>query len=247
MFEQSIVVAQPANKTWTLGISILAQSFLISAAILLPLVYTNSLPGLSAWLERSLTLPSPEPPKPQPVETTQTARSNTVHPGSPFVAPMRTPTTINLEPEPAAPSDWVISVPGPSTAVANPIARYLANSMPLPKPHDPPPAHEPVKPKAETSAPIPVSSGVQEAKLLRRIVPIYPQIAIVARVEGTVHLMGIISKEGIIRELQVLDGNPLLVKAALDAVRQWVYRPTLLSGQPVEVIAPITVTFKLNH
>ncbi len=60
------------------------------------------------------------------------------------------------------------------------------------------------------------------------------------------HLEGVVSKDGTIRNLQVLSGHPLLVPAALDAVRQWVYRPTLLNSVPVEVIAPIDVVFTLN-
>jgi len=85
------------------------------------------------------------------------------------------------------------------------------------------------------------------AKLIRQVVPIYPQMAKVARVSGVVHLIGIIAKDGTIRNLQVIDGHPLLTKAALDAVSQWVYKPTLLSGEPVEVICPIDVVFKLSQ
>jgi protein TonB len=92
-----------------------------------------------------------------------------------------------------------------------------------------------------------VSGPVQEAKLLRKIIPVYPQLAIAARVQGTVHLVGVIAKDGTLRDLQVIDGSPLLIKASLDAVKQWVYRPTFLGGEPVEVIAPITVTFTLNR
>ena len=88
---------------------------------------------------------------------------------------------------------------------------------------------------------------MQEAKLLRKIIPIYPPLAIQTRTQGTVHLVGVISKDGTIRDLQVIDGHPLLIRAALDAVKQWVYRPTLLGGEPVEVIAPIIVMFTLNH
>jgi protein TonB len=68
-----------------------------------------------------------------------------------------------------------------------------------------------------------------------------------ARISGTVRLTGIIGKDGVIQQLQVIDGPPLLVQAAVDAVRQWVYRPTLLSSKPVEVIAPIDVIFTLSR
>jgi protein TonB len=66
-------------------------------------------------------------------------------------------------------------------------------------------------------------------------------------VSGVVELLGVLSTDGRIHELKVVRGHPLLVAAALDAVRQWIYEPTLLNGQAVEVAAPITVTFTLNR
>ena len=88
---------------------------------------------------------------------------------------------------------------------------------------------------------------MQLAKRVNQVIPVYPQIAKIAGVSGTVQLLGTISKDGTIRNLQVISGNPLLVPAAVDAVRQWIYRPTLLSGEPVEVIAPIEVRFILSR
>ena len=83
------------------------------------------------------------------------------------------------------------------------------------------------------------------AKLVRKIIPEYPSIAKTARISGVVHLIGTIAKDGTIRNLQLVSGHPMLARAAIEAVQQWVYRPTLLNGQPVEVIAPIEVTFTL--
>jgi len=79
------------------------------------------------------------------------------------------------------------------------------------------------------------------------VTPVYPRIAIVARISGTVRLIGIVGKEGAVEQLQVVSGPPLLVQAAVDAVRQWVYRPTILGGKPVEVAAPIDVIFTLSQ
>ena len=75
----------------------------------------------------------------------------------------------------------------------------------------------------------------------------YPRPASQFRISGTVHLLGIIANDGTIQKLQVLSGHPLLRQAALDAVSQWVYRPTVLNGQPVEVKAPIDVIFILSQ
>jgi protein TonB len=67
------------------------------------------------------------------------------------------------------------------------------------------------------------------------------------RIQGTVELSSVIGVDGRLKELRVLSGHPLLAGAAIDAVKQWIYEPTYLNGDPVEVIAPITVTFKLNE
>ncbi len=78
------------------------------------------------------------------------------------------------------------------------------------------------------------------------VAPVYPALARQARISGQVRLEAIIAKNGRIENLQVLSGHPLLVQAALDAVRQWVYRPTLLNGDPVEVVTLIDVNFGLR-
>ena len=106
----------------------------------------------------------------------------------------------------------------------------------------------PVKPEVVKAPDTPVLVGgdVQSAKLIKQVVPMYPQPARQLRISGTVRLLGIIAKDGAIQRLQVVSGHPLLRQAALDAVSQWVYRPTFLNGQPVEVEAPIDVIFTLS-
>lgn len=109
-----------------------------------------------------------------------------------------------------------------------------------------PPSTPPTKPKPPAE-PMRVSGGVQMAKLIRQVMPVYPALARNARISGVVHLLGIIAKDGTIRNLQVINGHPLLTRAAVEAVSQWVYKPTLLSGEPVEVICPIDVNFTLGQ
>jgi len=103
------------------------------------------------------------------------------------------------------------------------------------------------QPAQQEKRPMKVSEGVLEAQLVSRIEPQYPTIAVETKTEGTVRLRAIISREGRITSLEVLSGHPFLVKAALDAVRQWRYRPTLLNGEPVEVETSITVIFRLRE
>src|SRR5665213_2320667 len=111
----------------------------------------------------------------------------------------------------------------------------------------PPPPPRPLEIELAPSKPITVTSDIQSAKLLRKVIPVYPKFAIIARVSGTVHLIGTIGKDGMIEQVQVVSGPSLLVEAAVDAVRQWVYRPTILNSKPMDVIAPIDVIFSLSQ
>lgn len=108
----------------------------------------------------------------------------------------------------------------------------------------------PISPPAAGPAiphkPMVVSSRVEAAKLIFGPRPEYPVLARMARTEGTVRLKAIIGRDGTIQELRVLGGHPLLVKAAVEAVENWRYSPTLLDGKPVEVETEIEVRFRLS-
>ncbi len=91
-----------------------------------------------------------------------------------------------------------------------------------------------------------VDQQVQEAKLIRKIDPVYPPLAKAARVQGTVRFTAVIDKDGNVESLTLVSGHPLLVNAAKTAVLQWKYEPTIINGAPVEVITEITVTFHLD-
>jgi protein TonB len=86
---------------------------------------------------------------------------------------------------------------------------------------------------------------MDEGNLIRKVQPTYPALARSARIQGTVMLQAAISKQGTIENLIVLTGHPMLVPAAIDAVRQWHYRPYILNNEPVEVETQITVNFSL--
>jgi protein TonB len=137
----------------------------------------------------------------------------------------------------------LIGVPGGTGApsgVPSLMSQLFTEPIPKPKPRV---ADQPIA----SAKPMTVGGDVQAAKLLKKAVPVYPPLARQARVSGTVQIIGVIAKDGTIQQLQVVGGHPLLVKAAVDAVRQWIYRPTLLNGQAVEVIAPIDVIFTLSQ
>ena len=100
---------------------------------------------------------------------------------------------------------------------------------------------------AGTPGRIKVGGNVQGAMIVSKVPPVYPAAAKEAGVSGVVHLPAIIGKDGRVQELHALSGPPLLIQAAIDAVRQWVYRPTLLNGNPVEVETTIDINFTLNQ
>jgi TonB family protein len=89
-----------------------------------------------------------------------------------------------------------------------------------------------------------IQGNVQQALLVNTIPPVYPPLALQARISGTVRLHAIVGKDGSVQELTLVSGHPLLVRAALDAVKQWRYKPLLLNGEPVEVDTVIDVVFQ---
>jgi protein TonB len=113
-----------------------------------------------------------------------------------------------------------------------------------------PPTHpDPPKPEVNSrqEAVMPVGGDVQSAKLIKHPAPTYPAMAVSARIQGAVVLQAIIGKDGTVRDLkEVSAASPLLVRSAMDAVKQWTYSPTLLNREPVEVITEITVNFALR-
>jgi protein TonB len=122
----------------------------------------------------------------------------------------------------------------------------IIGSVPTAAPPPPPP---PVKeaPKPKVPQQIRVGGNVQAAKLIAQPKPAYPPLAKQARIQGTVKFNAVIGKDGTIQNLQLVSGHPLLVPSATEAVRQWRYQPTLLNGEPVEVITQIDVNFTLTQ
>jgi protein TonB len=99
---------------------------------------------------------------------------------------------------------------------------------------------------AEKPKGTPPVSVLKPGQILQRVEPVYPPLARTTRTQGTVILQAIISRDGVIEQLQLISGHPLLAPAAIDAVRQWRFRPYILNGQPIEVETEITVNFTLG-
>ena len=239
MFDQTFVDGtQKTRKPAAVAFSIALQIVALSILILTPLVYTKGLP--SAQLKNLLIAPSP----PQvPVHTTPPTR--TMQPKQMFrplnpkllIAPIVIPKHINRVEE-AMPAPDIVGLVGVPDSGSNAIPFGAATELAL--------APAPKEKPTSLSGPIRVGS-ISEANLIHRVQPVYPALAKSARIQGTVEFTAIISKEGNIEHLQLVRGHPMLVNAAQGAVLQWKYRPTLLNGQPVEVITDIIVNFTLTQ
>lgn len=128
------------------------------------------------------------------------------------------------------------------------LTALLISIPPPPPPPPPPPAAPPPAPPPATATTqqIRVGGTVQAANLIRKVAPVYPALAKQARIQGTVRFQVIIGTDGLVRNVQLISGHPLLVEAAKNAIQQWAYRPTLVEGEPVEVITTVDVNFALS-
>lgn len=252
MFEQTFVGDGQTKKPFAVFISFLFQIVLVIVAILIPLIFTDSLP--KTQLTSFLVAPPPPPPPPPPPQAVQQVKPVKVIKRQFDMGVLTAPKEIPKEvamitedemPPPGAGIGVVGGVAGgvPGGTMGGVIGGIIGGVPSAAPPPPPPPAE---KPKPATPQRIRVGGNVAEAKVINRVQPVYPPLAKQARVSGTVRLNAVISRDGTIQDLQVVSGHPLLVQAALQAVRQWRYSPTLLNGEPVEVVTVIDVNFTLR-
>ncbi len=247
MFEDVLLGRNNERRPWTLAMSVALQATAVGVLVLVPLIYTEALP-LGAL--RAMPLPPSPRGRPDAVKLVPAPRQ----PRTPRVAldgrvaPAFIPRTIDMTPSPAAELSMADPLP-PSLYVeggteTGPLDNRLVQLLkrPVVQPPPTPPAPRPQQPTTVRRG-----GEVQEALLIFRPTPEYPPLARTARISGVVRLEAIISEQGTIEELRVTSGHPMLVEAALRAVRQWRYRPTYLNGQPVRVSTTIDVNFTLSH
>src|SRR5215470_16973651 len=255
MFEQTFVEGK-TKKTWTVLVAFVAQTVLMIVAVILPMIYFDVLP--KATLQSFLVAPPPPPPPPPPPAAPAPVKIVKVIPrqfdAGKLMAPKVVPKEIaqikeeELPPASSGAVGVVGGVPG-GVAGGTPggVLGGIIGSVPTAAPPPPPPPPKAVEKAPAAPQRIRVGGNVQQARLVKQPRPVYPPLAKQARIQGTVKLSAIIAKDGTIQQLEVISGHPLLVPAALEAVKQWVYQPTLLNGEPVEVITQIDVNFTLSQ
>jgi protein TonB len=243
MFEHSILIHDRPAKSLAFLASVSLESLALSLAILIPLAQTNHLPDFH-WKSLSVAAP-PRPLAPAPVvqRSSNTTLAGPVYSRRVFTF---TPTPTSIGNRTDSGETFSVEPPGPIGFAAPSSAGGIEIDKFITMPAVPRLSHLPAITPPPPAEPLRVGGDVQRAKLVKKVIPEYPALAKTARVSGVVHLLGVIAKDGTIQNLQLISGHPLLARAAMEAVRKWVYEPTLLNGQPVEVIAPIDVNFTLG-
>ncbi len=250
MLEQSqleLSTSKGKQKSISLLAGFAIQGLGLAGLLLMSLMFTEVAPRL-----RYATFLVGPPPGPRRTPQTETRPRTARKIPARFVpktdglqAPTVIPDRIAMVNDPAPPQwddmtgsdsdQFVIGSNGPD----GPILNLYVDQTPV----QPPPQPEPLE---TPQAPMRIGGSVAAAKLIHQAKPIYPRLAIQARIQGVVKLEAIINEDGAIDDLRVLSGHPLLIQAALDAVAQWRYQATLLNGRPVAVITTVEVHFRLG-
>jgi periplasmic protein TonB len=244
MFEDSLLESGGRLKTKrgrTTTFAIILEIGLVGLMVLMPLIFTEALPKqqLMTFLVAPPPPPPPPPPAAAPVKIVKQIQTDIVN------GELRTPTKIPQKvqmikedeaPPPVMASSGVVGgVPGgiPGGQMGGVIGGIIS-STPV------------AVPKVATPQRVRVSQGVSAGLLVRKVNPNYPPLARQARIQGQVILRAVISKDGSIEGLTLVSGHPMLAPAAIDAVKQWKYKPYLLNGEPVEVDTEVLVNFTLS-
>jgi periplasmic protein TonB len=240
MFEDSLIESGGKLKTSrgrTTTFSFILEAIIIGVMVLIPLLFTEALP--KAQLMMALVAPPPPPPPPPPpapVHVVKQVETDIVN--NQLRTPTKIPKKVEMIKEEEAPPPMTAGVVGgvpggvPGGQMGGVIGGIIGNT-PI------------AVPKVAVQR-VRVSQGVTAGLVIKKVNPVYPPLARTARVQGSVVLAAIIGKDGTIQNLHVLSGHPLLTQAALDAVKQWRYKPYILNGEPVEVDTQVTVNFTLS-
>jgi protein TonB len=239
MFEQTFI-PQPTHdkKPFSVLFSLLLQVATLSALVIAPLIHTLALP--QARLRSFFVAPAPPPPALPKAPIANVSKT----PARPF---FRLPSPVDLLPTSTRSSEPAMTTIAPDLPAGLPVGD---SSLPIGVPDGT--YMKPPAPKAAAVTQPPVHkmirmAHIEASQLIHKVQPAYPIIAKQTHVQGTVVFTAVISKAGTIENLQLVSGHPLLVAAAREAILQWRYKPTLLSGEPVEVMTNITVNFTLNE
>ena len=244
MFEDSLIESgnrfKAKRRLSTTILSFMLQVGLIGVLILIPLIYTDALPKTQLMTFLVAPPPPPPPPPPPAAAPVKVVKMVSEVVNGQLRAPTKIPDKVQMIKEEEAPPDLGAGgvpggvpggIPGGS---AGGVIGGIISSTPV------------AVPKVATPQRVRVSTGVATGLLIRKVTPNYPPLAKQARIQGSVVLQAEISKDGTIQNLQLISGHPMLAPAAIEAVKQWRYKPYLLNGEPVAVETQVVVNFSLS-
>jgi len=237
---------ETAKRFLSFLMSVALHGIVLAALIVIPLIFFSVLPDMEllTFLIAAPPPPLPPPPPPPVGHYSSTAVRPVVEHGT-FTEPPYIPPNV---PPPGSDEPPIVVLPLPGSAnlggTHTGTIGFQPESLGLLKPV-PPPVIEPPPPPSK-KPPMKMGGDVLQSKLVKKIVPEYPPLAKQARVSGSVVLQVNVDEDGNVVDIRVLSGHPLLEEAAVGAVRQWKYSPTLLNGEPVPVVATVTVVFNLK-
>lgn len=245
----SLVPAEPVSlvktRTFTLGMSIVFHSLLIAVVILVPILFSDALPPLARDALRVIlveppAIVPPAPPPPPPAAGLRVVPRAIATPApSPvdakWVAPIEIPEAIT----PEAPSFDLGIEGGVPGGVEGGVPGGVVGGVVGGLPQAPPPSEQvPV---------VRVGGKLRAPKLVKEVRPAYPELALLARVSALVILEARVDAEGHVKSVTVLRGSPLFDEPAVEAVKQWRYRPLLFNGVPTEFILTVTLNFRIAN
>jgi protein TonB len=243
MFEDSLIESGNKLKTRRLSTTILSftlQVALVGVLVLIPLIFTDALPKGMTMTFLVAPPPPPPPPPPPAAAPVKVVKVQSEVINGQLRTPTKIPQKVQMIKEEEAPPDLGAGgvpggvpggIPGGSTGG---VMGGILSSTPV------------AVPKVATPQRVRVSTGVATGLLIRKVSPNYPPLAKAARIQGHVLLQAEISKDGTIQNLQLISGHPMLAPAAIEAVKQWRYKPYLLNGEPVAVETQVDVIFSLS-
>ncbi|MBY0497657.1 MAG: energy transducer TonB [Cyanobacteria bacterium] len=220
------------NRKWyTVPVSLISHALIIGMVVIVPILAAPMMPGVldNSSLTRFIDIVPPKLPPPPAIRKTELQPTE-----NPNAAPTVAPT--DIAPEKPLDLDWQNSH---TSGTDGTILGGVDNGLP------PPPAV--VTPPPVSQGPIRVGHMIRTPTKTKSVQPVYPRMAQEARIEGIVIIEATISEAGQVMNAKLLRSVPLLDQAAIDAVRQWEFTPSLLNGVPVPVIMTVTVTFTLSR
>jgi periplasmic protein TonB len=226
-------------------VSVVIHGTVLAAAILIPVLLTSEklpvVPTMMAFVATPVAPPPPPPPPaPKAARAAQPRPVATSH-SNPAVAPVDAPTEI--VPELASPGYESFGVEGgiEGGVAGGTLGGFVGGLIDAPPP-PPPPLPLPPAPRQ----PVRIGGQISAPALLHRVEPVYPDIAVLAKVTGTVILEAVVATDGTVESVKILRPVKFLDSAALDAVKQWRYKPLVLNGVPAPFVLTVTLTFSIK-